>query len=317
MKRNFLPDLSNQSYDTNTRYSLMGIAMILVVMFHVSQHDEYDNSVQKIMYYIFGHGWVGVDMFFLLSTYGLSFSYNNNELLRFYKNRIRRIVPLYALSLIICHIESKTDIIIALEQFSMQITGLAIFNDTKDILWYMEALVLLYIFFPLFYKLTCKVFKCGVFVYATICVLIHLSLIFIDDYCLQLMVKRIPVMMLGVITFLCDKEYDWKKHFVYYGVISLIAIMPLVEDMFFYVPAILIFFGRSKILNNLKFLAFIGRHSLEIFIAHHFALWGFNYFFGMNYYLLIFLVLCLIILFSIVAFKINKLLNLLLDKFYV
>lgn len=313
MKNIFLYDSSRQTFDTNTRYSLMGIAMILVFMFHVSQHGEYDNIPQKIIYYVFGRGWVGVDVFFLLSTYGLSFSYNKG-LLRFYKNRVRRIIPLYVITLVICYIESNTDFVSAIKEFLLQITGLAIFDGTRDILWYMEALVLLYISFPVLYKLTQKVFRYGVFLYILICILTHLLLIFIDDYCLQLAIKRIPVMMLGIITYLSDQDGNERKLLLYYGVLSVVAIMPLVDDMFFYVPSGVILLSKCKVLNRIRFLSFVGRHSLEIFIAHHFSLWGFNYFKGMNYYFIILLILISTIVFSIVAFYVNKYLNLLFDK---
>ena len=108
---------SRQTYPKEIRYCLMGVAMIMIVLFHVSQTLNSDDVIGKLFNYVFGEGWVGVDLFFLLSTFGLCYSYNNNSLSHFYKRRIFRLIPLYPLALIIGIVGNNLDISHALWTF--------------------------------------------------------------------------------------------------------------------------------------------------------------------------------------------------------
>lgn len=301
-----------QTYTKETRYYLMGIAMILVVMFHVAQHQEWANPISKILFYVFGYGDTGVDMFFLLSAYGLCYSYNSNKLKKFYWNRFVRIIPAYPLALIIGYCEAGTPFMQACGDFVQQVTGIAILNGTLDILWYMEALVLLYASFPFFYWLCRKAYSLGIGSFLFFCILIHVLLIFVSDYWLQLMIRRIPVMVVGVFTFFYDKE-DGKRNMKFmYGSLALMALMPMLSEMYFFVPAVLFLIAKSERRVFKNFLTFVGKHSFEIFIGHHFALWVFNYS-QWNYYVTIFLAFILIVVFASIIYYMQRSFGRLMD----
>ena len=85
--------LSNRSF-------LMGVAMIMVIVYHLFCWVY--NPIG-----IFNIGYIGVDVFLFLSGLGLSYSYEKNSIVHFYKNRIKRIYPIYLLSVLATYIIFK------------------------------------------------------------------------------------------------------------------------------------------------------------------------------------------------------------------
>ena len=70
-------------FSKDARTYLMGLAIISVVMVHVST-QEIEHPIYKLISFVFSNGHLGVNVFFLLSAYGLCFSYNRNSLKKFY-----------------------------------------------------------------------------------------------------------------------------------------------------------------------------------------------------------------------------------------
>lgn len=67
----------------------MFIAIIGVVFYHL--------ALRGIPLGRLNIGYIGVDIFMLLSGYGISKSLQHNTISRFYKNRVRRILPMWTL----------------------------------------------------------------------------------------------------------------------------------------------------------------------------------------------------------------------------
>lgn len=263
--------ITTETYKNNKQY-LMGIAMILVIMYHISMHEEFSNLVQKTIQHIFGYGYVGVEMFFLLSTYGLCYSYNKNNLKKFYYNRFIRVVPLYPLALILTTaMNGGGNLCESICELLQQLTGFALFTDVKDPLWYMEALILLYCFFPFLYKFCMLLKRGGVTVILLICVSFHIILIVLPDFFLQAFIGRIPMMIVGVLTYIYNKEHDNATLYKIYGGLAILSVAPLLASRFFFVPAAMLLLSEADVTLFKKSLTFIGVHTFEIFIAHHFA----------------------------------------------
>ena len=100
-----------------------------------------------------------VDIFLFLSAFGLSYSYKENSLSHFYKNRLIRIFPLFVIAQIVCTLlvqyqtrqsASLIDWISNLSSFSYYGIGGTTFN------WYISFILLLYILFPLLHLLIKK-----------------------------------------------------------------------------------------------------------------------------------------------------------------
>lgn len=96
-------EFDNQSFFTaikaNRNY-LMGVAMLLVIVFHF--FCWVTNPIGKL-----NIGFIGVDIFLFLSGFGLSYSFEKNGLLDFYKRRIIRIYPTYFLAVTLTYIFVK------------------------------------------------------------------------------------------------------------------------------------------------------------------------------------------------------------------
>ena len=126
-----------------------GIAMTLVLLYHMFVMDSTISLLK-----IFFAGYLGVDIFFILSGYGLCYSLNNNSISSFYKRRFKKILPLYwlmSLSVLAFYSFSGKDI-----TFRDCICNLFSLNYYKVggfvYEWYLSALIIFYVLFPLLYR---------------------------------------------------------------------------------------------------------------------------------------------------------------------
>lgn len=94
----------------NFRNFVLGIGMIFIFLFHVATMSESSSIVAKVFSFLFSYFDWGVNLFFLLSTYGLCFSLSNNNIQTFYRRRIARIYPLYVLFLAIIYLSKSEDL---------------------------------------------------------------------------------------------------------------------------------------------------------------------------------------------------------------
>lgn len=126
---------------------LMGVAMVMVLGYHLLCWVY--NPIGE-----FNIGYVGVDVFYFLSGFGLSYSYRKNSLLTFYYNRIKRLFPLYCVAVVasfLLMISSQTLFVL----FSNLLTfGYYIDNGVNRFDWYAESLFSLYLLFPIVYYLS-------------------------------------------------------------------------------------------------------------------------------------------------------------------
>ena len=137
----------------------LGVAMMMIVLFHIT--GKYDVVPLKIF---FSKGFYGVDIFLFFSALGLSFSYNKNTLSNFYKKRAIRVLPAFyflilfriAWQILYNHRFDIEDIIITLG-------GLSYFKFLGGIRidWYLSALILLYLSFPIFFGMMKRIQQGG------------------------------------------------------------------------------------------------------------------------------------------------------------
>ena len=144
------------------RSSLMGVAMLSVFFFH-SMGDWMPSFVHNIA----AHGAIGVDVFLFLSAMGLTYSITKNpDIIAFYKRRVWRIMPTYWLimssvylfvfTLMSIHIMPSNYYPIprSVTQIVQAYTTLGYWmKDGFYYLWYIPAILLLYLLFPFIYTL--------------------------------------------------------------------------------------------------------------------------------------------------------------------
>lgn len=182
-----------ESLNKNRSY-FMGVSMLAVLLFHA--------YIAWGGLFVFKYGFIGVDVFLLLSSYGLCFSYKNSTLCTFYKRRIKRVIPYFVSYAIVATILGCTlgNHCASYWDLFCNITTLSYYNVGGWFIdWYLSALVFLYLTFPIFYHLiNLKTF---------ILLLVGITCFFIlyDTTRIQwkhiCLLARVPIFSLGVILY--------------------------------------------------------------------------------------------------------------------
>lgn len=260
--------------DKYHRPYLMGVSIIIVFLFHIwSFALRYHNVEIPIMGSFFGCGYFGVDIFFFLSTYGLSYSINNNTLKQFYKNRFSRIIPAYIVFLIffcICFsVFYKNNWLVVIGYFLSSISGLAVINEFPQVEWYTPSLILIYAFFPIINAISKWLANKNCLVISLLLIGLHVVLYHTSLPIYSNFYQRIPIIFLGCIYFYLERKNENCGIYVLsllglfgscfaYGCIDRVAIA---------IPAILYIIGKCNTLPFYKAISYCGKWSFEIYLA--------------------------------------------------
>lgn len=263
---------------TNRDFHL-GVAMMMIILFHIT--GKYGIFPLKM---IFSKGFYGVDIFLFFSALGLSFSYKRNTRGVFFKKRAIRVLPAFyililfriAWQLLYNHKFDIGDVVITL-------CGLSYFKFLGGIRidWYLSALILLYLSFPIFFTMMKELKWKGVLYLSLISSIIILSIPMHWEY--QCLIGRIPIYALGIYCFLNRNTYVLEHRvFVYYLSYGFILLMidilvPNSRTRFlapaFFCPFLILI--NSWISENLKklsyvksFIEFIGKYTIEIYVGN-------------------------------------------------
>lgn len=170
------------------RTELMGFAMLLVVWHHLPMFMN--NALYGILK---DNAGFGVDIFVLLSGMGLYYSASKHFNIRdYFKKRVIRIFPIYAF-VILCVLLLKGTF--DFQRYVLLTTTVGYWTHGICFDWFIPNLILMYILFPLFYKIIEKKILYGILV-----IILLWSII----YCLPdgenfQALYRFPVFFLGVI----------------------------------------------------------------------------------------------------------------------
>ena len=281
---------------TKYRSSLMGIAMLSVFLFH-SMGDWMPTMICNIA----ANGAIGVDVFLFLSSIGLTYSITKNpSVTAFYKRRVLRIMPtywfimtcvyLFVFILTAVHImpDNYYRIPRNFGEFIQAYTTIGYWiRDGLFYLWYIPAILLLYILFPFVHKL----FVVSKWTYL-LCLIPGAILTFCPPdiaWYHNCLLYRVGIFLWGGIFSI---EYlqrvrtikAWKIYIVgacamlFYIIRMQLGIAPfprLVEEICFFVtlPCILIcltLLFRYKIIEFS--MSFVGKISLEFYLIHEFIM---------------------------------------------
>jgi len=131
------------------KQGLMGFAALWIYIYHVwipvFGSVPVLGRMESIVKYI---GFAGVDLFFFLSGGGLVFSIKKDTVWGFYKRRLERIIIPYLIMAVCYALVQHWDILLFLSRIS------GVFFYTKSIygfLWYVPAILTLYLLFPAYY----------------------------------------------------------------------------------------------------------------------------------------------------------------------
>lgn len=140
---------------SDNRTVLMGIAMLSIIVFHFTQDQFRHGGITSGFFSIYKNyiGSVGVDIFLMLSAFGLYYSMkkNNNKLLFYYKRYTKTIIP-YLLVAIpfftwLC-IFKKLPLIM----FFKEISFFELMRHNHVWYWFIFFICLCYLIFPFLFK---------------------------------------------------------------------------------------------------------------------------------------------------------------------
>ena len=198
--------LSQNGFQLLSKYrgALMGIAALSIYFFHAwipitlePQHSSVfllsflEHFSKKI-------GFFGVDIFMLLSGIGITFAIKKESLPKFYYRRIRRLLLPFATVGIIRGITQNWGwkVIIG------NLTGFNFFaKDINSFLWFVPAIAILYLLFPLYYKIFNKFPNKILFTAGVIMIWLLISVMVKDIMREDLFgfTNRIPVFVIGIL----------------------------------------------------------------------------------------------------------------------
>lgn len=278
------------------RSSLMGVAMLSVFFFH-SMGNWMPSSIRDIA----AHGSIGVDVFLFLSAMGLTYSIAKNPcVIAFYKRRIWRIMPtywlimtcvyLFVITLMSLHIMPDNYYPIPRNCWQWVQTYTTLGYWVKDgiyYLWYIPAILLLYLLFPFLHNF----FVMSRWTYL-LCLVPAIVIAFIHPniaWYHNLLLYRVGIFLWGgifTIEFL-QKKREIKSLWVFLtgGVALLFYLVRmeldmgmfnrLLEEPLFFVtlPCILVcttWLCKYRIFEMST--AFVGKISLEFYLIHEFVM---------------------------------------------
>lgn len=192
---------------------LRGVAILMVILVHTSQSISDLSQKVKI---VLSFGQMGVQLFFVLSSITLCFSFNNkevkkNNLIHFYIKRFFRIAPLYYLGIILYFVVAILNKTIDVFFFKSVIVNIFFINDLiqeghNDIVpggWSIGTEMTYYLFFPLIYWITHLKGNKGFFVILILLTSSFLIVHFINDlfekwFLYHSFINMLPVFLAGL-----------------------------------------------------------------------------------------------------------------------
>ena len=218
-------------------------------------------------------GNIGVDIFFFLSSIGLCYSYTKNSILSFYPRRIKRIFPLYLLFLIITILLFHPCGHETIKPMLMQSTGLAILSSFQYycIEWYIPTLILLYLLFPLLFLFFRIIHvKQGLYLEVLIILILCYCTPTLELKILDRCVERIPIICIGIISYFYLQNNEIKRLAFFYLMCCIMTFIVNRSMLNFslIIPIVLYEFDKQNIRIPLnKYFNYIGRYTLEIYLA--------------------------------------------------
>lgn len=144
-----------------SRLYWMGLAMVWIVFFHwlnpIIENESIPQTLRVWISRVSGSGYLGVDIFLFLSSYGLCHSFSKNNFGVYLYRRLIRIFPLF-LIFIVPYLYFIADYTVPYDFAKvtfLHISGLSIFMP-NSYAWYLPATIFIYWSFPIWFYLVRK-----------------------------------------------------------------------------------------------------------------------------------------------------------------
>lgn len=273
------------------RSSVMGIAILWVMLFHTLFGTMGLFSFPKIIKLLQQTGFLGVDIFFFVSSYGLYYSMKKQYPLKiWYRNRIVRIIPSFIVIVIFTAILCRWN----LWTFIMESTMVGFFcplTNYTPLYWYIPACLLFYALFPFIYRNLSVISRWYLPLSACFFFITHvvgnvLSSSGLPTFII-LLLNRVPIFLLGVIyakneSLIINTKVSIKivcllVSFLLFSLMLLLVNSYIIDsrDCLLFIllisslPFILRLCSVLSIIVGVRYiLDYCGRYSLEIYLLH-------------------------------------------------
>ena len=269
-------------YVLRTKRGIMAIAAIFIAVYHlwipVFPAGGLPGQVERFIITI---GYIGVDLFFFLSAYTLTFS-NTAFRWKFIFRRFSKVYPMFLLFCVAALVMGE----LSLPRFFATVVFLDFLrNGGGSFLWFVPALIMMYLVFP-YGKAALS--KFNPIKRLAISLTVWAALTFAVDYGLRGIVDisiflcRVPAILLGV--FLAEYEGAWsiKRRLIVGATLFLPGLVPIYWfgyldkltvpfDGMFYIVALLCVLGLLLLLDaafqgrSLKAIGALGGTTLEMY----------------------------------------------------
>lgn len=239
----------------------MGIAILCVIVYHAFCWVY--NPIG-----VFNIGYFGVDIFLFLSGFGLCYSFEKNSIKTFYKNRFIRIYPLYFISVCIAYALYYNRWEFTTFLANLTTLGYYIDHGVNRFDWYINALITLYIVFPLLYQYSRLKYVGLILLTIVVFVFMHFHPM---PYWYDCLISRLPIFLYGILFWRCYKSSTIIM------ILGIIFFFPcrlyssqFLSTSFLVLPIILVsLYILPHLCSKLiGFINFCGKYSLEIYLAN-------------------------------------------------
>ena len=281
------------------RGAIMGVAALGIVMLHCWLLIIPNRPVLGgIEAFIKWNGILGLDMFFFYSGLSQTYAIRKNTLAQYYIRRFERVVIPYWIMALLCAYTGGW----SLSMLLRHALGITFFTETIFAhLWYVPAILVVYLLFPLYHGLMMRSGRRLAFSLCTVCVWLSASVLLRDVIRSDVwyFTNRLPAFLLGVFVGELGREKPVRMTLTHWALCVLLLCVGWMLKMeamrgritltpdFSYVgeslAAVAICFllsGMFELLQScggvvraitkllLRFLAFIGVFTLELYCIH-------------------------------------------------
>lgn len=252
------------------RYFFMGIAMLMVVFYHCFV------AIPTLPFVsFFSRGYIGVDIFLFFSGLGLCYSFNSKPIKVFFKDRFKRILPLYwiwaIVHLFVLSFQSQ-EFPKIIDVFGLMTTlsyyGIGAIRSN----WYLSSLLFFYLSFPLLYTSVIK------WRWVALVPIAGVTAIMLHHYNFNwyhsTFVGRFYIFSFGIYFYHLQKKIRLADYVLIFSLV-IIGIISLSRYKFQYwgtsciCPALIVLLSLlPNGVTKSRHIAFFGQYSLEIFVAN-------------------------------------------------
>lgn len=180
------------------RGAVMGIAALWVLLLHcwipIVPNRAILGTIEEI---VKANGMLGVEIFFFYSGLGLTYAIRRHSLGSFYAGRIRRVVfPFWTMAALYAVSQGWN-----LEKLLKTASGVTfVTQDAFAFLWFVPAIFVLYLLFPLYHRLMQRAGDKAVFTLCVLCVWLIAAVLLKEAVRADVwrMVNRFPSFLIGV-----------------------------------------------------------------------------------------------------------------------